>query len=443
MLPRCLQRAALVAVTALALPSVAHAQQPGGGVDAGPLTISPSLTLEGGYNSNINAESIDEGRDGGTSVSVNPAVAVRTEDPTMVDFGANLGLTWDKYIFSEDVPNADQTGISAVAGASLRFNPNGIVSLRPFENFRRQSTPSANPEAEPYRITANEAGVEFGFHPGGALESSRLGPTARLTGRYQTFRIEDQPGLGTNNPAADLDIRWYFLPKTAVFATAQYGSTNHVEPTIGTRNSGTVDESAVEIPNSDARNMRFAGGFTGLLTRHLSLLVRAGYGRADYATGSDSAGVIAQGELNVALPGQTSFGVGYLTDFADATVGTSFVFHRAYAGVQLHPWISTIEVDAYFQRNVYETLGDIPTITVNGRLFDLFNTADRRDNVINSSARLGFDVTRWMNVGLRYVFEFKDSNLLTTSPTAPSNPAASNSSDYTRHVGLLSLRFAL
>lgn len=443
MLLRRLQSATLVVACLLALAGSAAAQERGGGVLAGPLRVSPTLTLEGGYNSNVNAESANEGPDAGMAVSVNPAVSLRTESPTVADFGANLGLTWDKYVYSEDVPNADQSGISALAGVSLRLNPNGIVSLRPFNTFRRQNTPSANPEAAPYRISANEAGLEFGFHPGGALEGSRLGPTARLTGRYQTFRIEDQPGLGTNAPSVDLDTRWYFLPKTAVFVAAGYGSTLHVEPTIGTRDSGTVDETAVEIENSDARNLRVSGGFTGLLTRHVSVLLRAGYGRADYADAADSSGLIAQAEFNVNLPRQTSFGIGYSTDFADATVGSSFVYHRAYAGANLNLGITTLDLEAFYQRNIYETLNEIPTITVNGRLFNLFNTADRRDNVVNGSTRLGFSVTRWLNVGVRYAVEFKDSNLLTASSRAPNNPAAASSADYVRHVGLLSLRFAL
>ncbi|MFT4704228.1 MAG: hypothetical protein ACI81R_001924 [Bradymonadia bacterium] len=407
------------------------------GTEVGNVNIEASLKLETGWDSNLFSSSDSDAREPGLLLNITPAIRVTTIDPELVALDSGVGFNWGQYLGDED--ERGQSGESIAFDLALQFNPNGVISITPSDQLTRATRAGFSRGSEPFQSTDNTFELALGFHPGGALRTSRIGFTAELAGFHRLWRYDELSSLNKNGIGGRLELKYNFLPKTGAFLSANIMSLRNEQnqPNFG----------SVVVANADSTPFRITAGLTGLLLPRMSILVAAGYGGSSYRAGSvggASQGALPanigtyllQADLTAHVNPNTTFGLGYLHNYDEGVVENGYEFHRASLGGDSSLGMLSFGAEAYLQRNLF---ADTVDNTVGGETC----SGDRRqETAVGGDANVGLNPLDWFSTGIRYSVENRDSNCQTVS-AADVNGQIAPAADagYIRHRAFLFVEF--
>lgn len=435
---------------AVAIASVASAPavaQDAPGVRAGGLVLHPHLRLDAGYDSNVFAEAASEGPVGSPTGRINPFLIVLTSAPRAVDFNADVGAAWNQYFANSDENVGRQSGLDVNADLGVRFNASGLVSVKPSDRLRRTNRPAFNEAGDAYRTLTNEVNLELALHPGGALRTDRLGFSGRIVGSQRIWRYQNQPSLDRSGLGGLLELRWNFLPKTAVFIASSISTVRYDEPFSSPSDSTDegADPAALSLANVDATPFRAVAGLSGLLTRRFSVLLQGGYGASMHETAPKFSGVIGEARFTVDATRRSKLSLGYRRDFAVGSFANFFSFHNIDLRANVDASILRTELRGFVQLNDYSAVDNTSGLFfIDGASPDV---TERNDTTYGGSARVGFDVTPWFYTGIEYQFDARSSNFEVFPPAVlevpPPDPSRvqPTSPGYVRHQAFLTLDF--
>jgi hypothetical protein len=398
--------------------SVAYAD---GGVVAGGLRIHPSLTVDSGYDSNVYLMSTDEEPISALRFDITPALRVRQVAPITTDFRLDAMVNWRQFANYSADDARDQSGLFANIGVESRFNPRGFVSFLARNRFSRSIEPWLDSSGDPFQVLRNEARAEVAFHRGGYTRDGRSGVTGQVGLRHHVALYERFDQLDRQRLGADAEVRWHFLPKTALFLDGTVESL---------RFTNEQDPLAQSFANADGLPWSLGGGLAGLVLPRLGFNLRLGYGDTNREVGASVGGLVARAGVDVYLDPTQKLSLYYNRDFADAVQGNFVRFHRVMASYDARGRLLEFGLAAYYQRSAF---GRISDTLVEGE--SVLSTRDRTDDVVGARTSLGFVVGPVMVVGVTYGVDFRDSNFLATalSDRVFLDPR------YVRHVAQLSL----
>lgn len=337
------------------------------------------------------------------SLLINPYVGVRTPEPRALELTADLGAVWEQFTAQESAQSAsrgpaDQSGLDLEANVGVRVNPNGVVSVTPSDRLSWATRPNRSVTGDPFRVLQNEFDIAIGLHPGGYHRGERLGLSGELGFTHRLWRYDqledyDRQGLGGR-----LDLQWNFLPKTAIFLASSLDTVSYENATITSTSAG----GAVQADNNDSMTVRASLGFTGLLTRRLSVLASGGFGTANYDNGQDVSTYLTHLELGVHMADRNRISFGWEHNFADALLSNFLEYHRVYAQAVAYVGGLNLGLQAYVNLNEYST------VTASGTEVDVYN-GPRKDTVVGGVASVSYTATPWLTVGVRYNPSVRDS----------------------------------
>lgn len=257
----------MVAACIIAGASSAASASPGNGIRLGGTDgrVHPFLDYETRYDSNASYDSSGQ-EIGDVLMHIRPGLELKVpSDIAVVEFSG--ALDWTQYMGIQ----GETTNLSKLysdAGMAALLNPRGAVSIRIDDDFRRQVSTSSLALARAVISNSNALTLSLPWKPGGGA----LVLTARgqwLLESYQPYyRSEDVSGLGFNEFRTGLDVQWKFLPRTSAtfgggfFSRLPNGSSSPGAPDRPDKTSG-VDAMV---------------GVNGLVTPHVGVSIKAGYG---------------------------------------------------------------------------------------------------------------------------------------------------------------------
>ena len=408
---------ALACVGTVAAP--AHAED---GVAAGSLQLRPGIRLELGVDSSpLYLDASQDPQPSGT-IRINPYIGISTPEPRALELFADLGAAWEQLL-QEDA--SGQSGLDLEAAVGLRVNPNGVVSITPSDHLSWTNTPNSR-AGDPFRVLHNRFDIEVGLHPGGYGRSERLGRSGALGFQHRVWDYDSFDSLNRTGLGGRLELQWNFLPKTGVFITGAVDTLSYDSVSV----TSVTSSGAVEVDNVDSLAIRASAGFTGFLSRRLSLLASGGFGQANYDLGEDAKTYLTHIEFGVHLSDTNRLRFGWEHNFEDAVLSNFITYHRVYADASVDAGALGLGLGAYVNLNTYSSM------TSGGTEVDVFN-GERKDTLVGGQALVSYSVTDWFTMGLRYNPTIRDS-----TTTVSDGSTAGQSADYVQHRALFFLDIA-
>ncbi len=387
-------RRALAALLALALAPAAEAG-PGNGIRLGGSTarLHPYVELEGRYDSNLSFTDL-AAKQSGFVLHVRPGLALESpSDSAAVDFRAHLD--WAQYFGDE----SDLSRLYADAALAVGLNRKGSLGLELTDTFRRTASTQNLILGFAVVSNTNELEVSVPYRPGGGAFVTSLNASWRLE-TFEPFfsgslctsptTVCDPDALAEldySDVTGGLDIRWKFLPKTAVVVQGEYW---------------------MRIPSSslagaDISGYRAWGGVAGLFSAHLAGTVKGGYGSASMDPGSISSW-LANAEIEWIPLETASLKLGYIHDFgADLGPSGGFTSHRGYVdGRVLLAARYTAQLAASYERRAYEEASDV-------------EAAD----LLSVTPSIDLSLARWLTAGAGVTYTRRTSDLAPLVPPLP------------------------
>ena len=389
--------------------SQAAAAEPGDHIGTDTVQIIPAVQLIGHHRTNVYLQegTVGGGEDAtaGTALQLHPTLTLKA-DGSDVLFELGAGYTARKY-FQSDVTNLDRFKDFDVR-TNLVLLRNAVVGLKFQDHLHLNGYESEADKADdPYiQLLRNSGSGRVTIRPGPSLELD-LGGNFTLSSYDTAQETSDNVRTGYG-PAADL--KWKFLPKTAVVAKWEMEffnwDNNFIVPS-GETNDGNYGE-YLGVP--DGRILRLEGGIRGRFTERLVLGLVAGYGSAIYDEQSvldDAAteGGSAATELDAAtqgfdsdlkgLPAGLLAGVdvsyspldsqlisfGYRKDFQDVFFTNYVAYNRIYLG---------------YEGLFAERYG--VAVSGNYRFEDYSGEVDRNDHRIVGSTSFRYVATKYLDL---------------------------------------------
>jgi hypothetical protein len=292
---------ALVAVLSAALSPAASSAQgfsadrssmEGPGFKAGRLVLHPGLSLEGGYDSNVFLQDVDQ--EDSFILRLSAYLDVATEgterqsqgetnkaEPQKIQFRGGLGIGY--YHFGIDrLPD----NVAGDAHVDFSYNPSPVFSLQIRDTFKRTVRPFADPNTVDgttisYGMNHNAASLDLVGRSKSQVLEGRVGYTNSLE-----FFDADIYGYGNNmTHRVPASLSWLFFPSSALIYSVEYARQNFANP----------DEIAAS-PTLLSDNNRVSNSisYNGALTERFSLTAMIGYAAGFYELASDFDGVIAR-----------------------------------------------------------------------------------------------------------------------------------------------------
>lgn len=412
--------------------------EPGDGLKSsdGGWTLTPSLTISGGYDSNVfrSGEGEDNPDVDAPVVFVEPSLSISNPGARnfLLDFDASL--QWEQYFGSDQsyavgdgtaiVNPTEQSGFSANADVVGTLNPEGGVSLTLDESITRINEPSNFAGNNTYNWILNRAGATLGVHPGARVLDVALGYHWWL----YAFETGNLQHLDRNEHRFDLNAQWRFLPKTALLVEADYGIIDWVD----SANPGSRDDrNFTTLANYGATPLRVQGGLNGLLTQRVALRFLGGYGWSMHDQGPSFSGVIGTAALAYTfgrLDLKNSLELGYTRMFRNATLGNYYDGHRVFANLEagLYERLVVMRLGGRFELRDYASQDDF---------VDSLN-----DEILVGEAGVQTNLNDWLIFDLEYNLR---ANFTDDFYTVPSITGAQLDfvRKYTQHIITLSTTF--
>ena len=404
--PRFVGASLLVMTLVLASGATAQSASPrDGGAPAGALQLFPGIRFESGLDSNVAYANTSSRTSSGTVV-VNPYLGVRTREPRLVDFQGNVGAAAERLLGQESGAST-QSGTDLEGAVLLRVNPNGVVSVAPSDRISWNSQPTYNLSGDPYRNLYNQFGLGLALHPGGFNRPARMGVSGDLEFGHRIWRYETIPQFDRTAIGGTMELQWNFLPRTGVFFTGGAEDTKYEEPSLqNTDFSGTLRE----VSNTDSLAMRGSVGFTGLLSRRLSLLVSAGYGVGNYRTGADVKTFLTHIDFGVTVSDRSQVSFGWEHNFSDTLISSFLEYHRVYARTTFGLGDLGLGITGYLNLNSYSSA------FFEGAEIDVYG-GDRNDTTVGGAAEITYTTVDWLTFGARYNPQYRSSSAEFALPT--------------------------
>ena len=368
----------------------------GEGVQGGPFTLHPGVSLSAGFDSNIYYASERESTNLHQAPEglVEPSLTINTTNPGAFNLGLDASVAWRQFFSNQEFVRG-QSGLSAELDASIAWNEDGPFSLQLSENFVRSNETPNYASAQAINRIFNRAGIQAGLHPGGRILETYLSYDFSF---YRHSRLTD---LDRHTHHFGWNGHWAFLPKTAIVAEADYRMIRYDEAVRGGDRAVTP-----RLRNVNSNPLRLMGGVRGLLTPRITIGLRGGYGWGFYDDGPTFQDWLARAELSYQF-GNVEYDnrlrVGYERDFRDSVISNFYTSHRAVAGYE-QGFVANrlrleLEVDAQI-RNYSETgIGSVQTESA-----EIIYPEQFSDLLLGVSAGTRFEIRNGWDVGVRYGF---------------------------------------
>ncbi len=383
---------ALGCAVALGALSSSALAAPGDHIRAGDATFSPGLDFGGEYRTNLYRAEADP--TGGANLRIAPRATFSVGGE---DHEFSFGGVWElrKFLFVDEVAGSTLTSAERVSSLD-RFNDFGLntsttlfkrevvgLELSDSLNLRNNSTDAEFSEAPFTTQLRNSLTGGLRISPGPALS---IVPGGKWS--YDQYRVPSRPGdedrvLNSRNAyGPTLGAKWSFLPRTAVYANADY--------TVNSWTAGPVQESSgglFEAPGSQF--IRAMTGIDGRFTNKLFLNIGAGYGVGLYESGNNISGLDGllakvQGRYQIVEGTEdqagTSITLGYEKTFRDSFFTNSVAINRGYTGLGVG-------------------IGNfVPSVQYEVRAEDYDGAIARNDIVNKLSLNAGYRIQNWASI---------------------------------------------
>jgi hypothetical protein len=337
-----LERAlALVAVLSAAWsPTAASAQgfsadrssMEGPGFKAGRLVLHPGLSLEGGYDSNVFLQDVDQ--EDSFILRLSAYLDVATEgterqsqgetnkaEPQKIQFRGGLGIGY--YHFGIDrLPD----NVAGDAHVDFSYNPSPVFSLQIRDTFKRTVRPFSDPNTIDgttisYGMNHNTASLDLVGRSKSQVLEGRVGYTNSLE-----FFDADIYGYGNNmTHRVPASLSWLFFPTSALTYTVEYAGQNFANP-----------DEILASPTllSDNNRVTNSIAYNGAVTETFSLTAMIGYAAGFYDIGDDFDGVIARLDTRWRPRPTIELIAGFDRDYRPSFIGNFTLMNRLYANVR-------------------------------------------------------------------------------------------------------------
>jgi len=325
-----------------------------------------------------------------TSVFGDLGNATRTGAAGRVQFNLRAGVTYRRY--QSDDANVQRFSNAWMPTAGLALSTGGgQFGFGLADTFARLEDPPYA-ESGPVPITRynNQASVEGRWAPGGG----RLTATLRYTNMLDIF--SEDSGYQYANADSNylmLDTAWKWLPKTAIFVTAQQGYIFYLNNALADMNG-----------KASSYPLLVVAGLRGLLTERTSATLALGYTNGFYSGGFSTGGFWGStyADLSFTLrPTMLSRIVaGYRHDFTNAVVA-SFSYNESVYASYVQQIASRLALDIsgrYAHRNY------------SGQFVDM-SQVGRTDDFIQAGATLDYFIRNWIYFGVGYSVLNNSSNV--------------------------------
>ncbi|MDZ4379871.1 MAG: outer membrane beta-barrel protein [Parvibaculum sp.] len=381
--------------------SVMERQRPGydaAGIRAGGFMIYPSASVTEAYNDNIFATSNNETDDFITTLAARVAV---NSTWSRHELNLNAGLSQDFYADNNDEDRFDwNIGAGGTLDISSATALSGALSYaQRHEDRGDPSSPAAADEPIEYNLFTGNAALAQNF--------ARL--TATVGGEYRDYNYDDSTSVGGVPIDQDFRDREEFYERVRLAYNVSPDTNFFVEGQLDQREYDLQPPVVGITRDSDGWQVVVGSEFR--LTNLAQGGVYAGYQERDYdeVTFGDTDGLTYGANVDWFVTPMTTVTFTADQSVQETTIGGSSGFDRQTLGV---------DVDHELMRNL---------ILSGGLSYgnNDFNSSPREDDLLGASAGVLYLLNRNVDVGLRYTFEDRDSNVATA--------------DYTRNVVAITL----
>jgi hypothetical protein len=259
-----------------------------------------------------------------------PGLKLDIPSPTLaLGLNGNVDYVWYTGLLTSGSNSISR--LQADADASAAFNQGGTLELDLGDHFSR-SDRTHNPAVGVGVLSVfNEASAAVPIRPGGkALE---LVPKAAFAfENFSAITPGAPPGCTAGDPTCDpagvsgmnyqnlrlgMDVRWKFLPKTAVMLEGRYDARSY--------NAGSSS------PKSSL--FKAEAGLAGLVSPKVATVVKAGWGKDFSGTGANT--IIGQVEFTYLMSETSRLKVGYLRNLEPVPTLGSYTDDRPYGEIRL------------------------------------------------------------------------------------------------------------
>ncbi|MCB9569892.1 MAG: hypothetical protein H6710_22180 [Myxococcales bacterium] len=315
-----------------------------------------------------------------------------------VDYNVRVSAGYRAYL-AADPDIRKQSRFNFTIDGHLVFAPGRRFSVAVDENFARLAEPRnyvAGPDFNYNRIDHNGA-LTFTLRPGGG----RLSASASYLNEVLYYEASDVFNADRVVNGAAADVRWRFLPKSALVARYTFHYTYYlccVETGTGR--------------NEDSRAHRVVGGYRGIIGQRLFLEALLGYGKADYiydtTTPANFKGFIGSTSLSYYPTLRTNISIQLERAFHDSLFGNYFKDVGGRIGAaHTFRWRMFAALQLAVIGRRYEGLPvpgqDIDTITGYDNVYGDFGASvARKDTIFSLESRVEQPLGKLFVLALRY-----------------------------------------
>ena len=304
----------------------------GPGFKAGRLVLHPGLSLEGGYDSNVFLQDVDQ--EDSFILRLSAYLDVATEgterqsqgetnkaEPQKIQFRGGLGIGY--YHFGIDrLPD----NVAGDAHVDFSYNPSPVFSLQIRDTFKRTVRPFSDPNTVDgttisYGMNHNAASLDLVGRSKSQVLEGRVGYTNSLE-----FFDADIYGYGNNmTHRVPASLSWLFFPTSALTYTVEYAGQNFANP-----------DEILASPTllSDNNRVTNSIAYNGAVTETFSLTAMIGYAAGFYDIGDDFDGVIARLDTRWRPRPTIELIAGFDRDYRPSFIGNFTLMNRLYANVR-------------------------------------------------------------------------------------------------------------
>ena len=417
---------------------------PNRGVALGNFRLHPGISIQGGYDSNIFFEEDLEGLESSAVLHIMPSLRLETPEPRAVDINTNLQLLWE-YFPNESDNVRSQSGIDILGDLSVQIAPRGVGSITLYDTIRNFADSPTAPTNETQGHLYNEVGISAALHPGGAARTSRRGFTGSLTAGYGIEIWDEGLSLDRSLVLASLEMKYFFLPKTAVRLRASWHSisydTRQRDFEIENDQLGLTEAFQDTLVNIDSTPLRATLGVSGLLTRAIDFDISGGYSSSMYDEGENFQSWIAAARLGVFFTTSAHLSAGWQHGYFDSSFSNFYTFDRFYGALRVDAGDWLVGGAGGYERQSFATVPS-PSVDIGGATFSLYSTENRVDPVITADFFVAWNFIDWGRLAGYYEFRGNLTDFFITTGRA-SGPGRPNSSaaQYLKHQVFFAAEF--
>jgi hypothetical protein len=346
------------------------------GFKTGDFLLIPLLAVEGRYNTNVFRQDSKEGSAAATVLTITPGLRLKNPNGSWLKLSLETSAGIHQY-FSSDENATKQGRISAEADFRSDFFPKSVVGFFVQDTFRREVQPRNLSTSSTYDRNFNHAEAGIQVRPGGGALQFGLSYAFNLD-LYDTFHNGDM-----YYHEARLLGTWDFLPKTTALLDVNFRKMDWKHPQVGLR--------------ENSMPLRAQLGVKGFITKKLAIVLKAGFGKGFYATGTDYQNFIGEASVGYKFTPTTILDGGYVRDFSDSYYANWYVGDSAFLNFS-QQIVHRVDFRlsgkyTHVAYNEFQPAG----VTV--------NQAARRDHALQGRAGIDVGILRYLAITAGYQFD--------------------------------------